>query len=1039
MAKKESIHDMSVTDISDPTGKSFIFLNRPVTLALFVFSILALLFSLLIYQRYELKKETKKKETLGIVHNAKEKLQETLEHGLSAVKILTFFIDHNGHVNNFDSAASEILNTVNDIDALQLVPDGVIKYVYPLKGNEKVIGYNILIDSVRNKEAIKAIKKGKLFFSGPFELKQGGIGVVGRLPVFRKEKFWGFSSVIIKLPTLLNAAGIDTTGESGYRFQLSKINPDTKKEEFFIRQEKEPSSDYTISVSVSDSDWKLSVEPLVGAEGLANIYILAIIGFLFSVFGSIFVYTVASRPQKLSELITERTKQLSESEIKFSKAFNSDLIGFAISDVDFRIVDVNDTYATILGSPRDTLIGKTSDEAGIMSKINAEKRADIDQQIEQTLKEQGGLHNFEIEFERQHGEFANVLLSIEKIEFNNKPHWLTSAVDITANKKSAAYLRESEKRYQQIVETAQEGIWMIDDNNITTFVNNRMAQILGYTKEEMIGMQLNDFMNDEGREIAAVNIQKRKNGIHEHHDFAFQRKDGGTIWTLMETTPVFNDGKYTGALAMVMDITERKKTDIALRESEERYRILVENATEALVVLDGEKQNFLSVSESATKLFRMPKEELLKKGPATVSPEFQPDGRLSSTVATENIQKAIRGEKPVFEWTHCDKEGNLIPCEIWLVRLPSEKGILVRGTIIDITERKKVSEKLYQSEQKYRLLFYNNPLPMWMATIPSLDIIDVNESAIKQYGYNREEFLQLNARDMRPVEDVENFVKEVNAMESGITNTRAWRHKKKDGTIIHVEIYSHEIIYEGKRVWLGLSSDVTEKYIAKELLQKSYEDIRQFATKLQNIREDERTNIAREIHDELGQQLTGLKMDLHWLTQKIKSEDEEVNNKMKESIQLINATITTVRKIATDLRPSILDDLGLLTALEWQGEEFEKRSGTKVKFINEVGDINLQPEVATAIFRIYQELLTNIARHANATQVTVLLHTDSNRFYFSITDNGSGFDLDTINSKKTLGLLGIKERTLILGGTYDFKSTPGKGSETIISIPLDLI
>ena len=160
---------------------------------------------------------------------------------------------------------------------------------------------------------------------------------------------------------------------------------------------------------------------------------------------------------------------------------------------------------------------------------------------------------------------------------------------------------------------------------------------------------------------------------------------------------------------------------------------------------------------------------------------------------------------------------------------------------------------------------------------------------------------------------------------------------------------------------------------------------------------------------------------------------------MQESIQLIDETITSVRKIATDLRPSILDDLGLLAALEWQSGEFEKRSGTKARFINKAGDIKVIPEVATALFRIYQELLTNIARHANASVVTATLYIVDETLIFSIADNGVGFNLDTINKKKTLGILGIKERTLLIGGSYEIKTRPDKGSETIISIPLNLV
>ena len=164
---------------------------------------------------------------------------------------------------------------------------------------------------------------------------------------------------------------------------------------------------------------------------------------------------------------------------------------------------------------------------------------------------------------------------------------------------------------------------------------------------------------------------------------------------------------------------------------------------------------------------------------------------------------------------------------------------------------------------------------------------------------------------------------------------------------------------------------------------------------------------------------------------------EEINKKMKDSIELVNSTIATVRKIATDLRPSILDDLGLLAALEWQSEEFEKRSGIKVVFTNEAGDISVVPHAATALFRIYQEVLTNIARHAVASQVNATLESDDKSLYFSIRDNGVGFDVNSIKGKKTLGLLGIKERSLLIGGTYEIKSKPGQGSEIVISIPLE--
>lgn len=265
------------------------------------------------------------------------------------------------------------------------------------------------------------------------------------------------------------------------------------------------------------------------------------------------------------------------------------------------------------------------------------------------------------------------------------------------------------------------------------------------------------------------------------------------------------------------------------------------------------------------------------------------------------------------------------------------------------------------------------------------------------------------------------------------------KHRKKDGTNAKVNIIAHNIVYEGTDAMLVLANDVTEKIVAEEALNKSHQDLRQLATHLEKVRETERTHIAREIHDELGQQLTGLKMDISWLNRKIKNQDTEVHLKIAETIQLIDTTVKTVRRIATELRPSILDDLGLIAALEWQSEEFEKRFEIKCLFKCNVREAEVSADLATGIFRIYQECLTNVLRHSQAVMVSSYLQIKDRILRFTITDNGKGFVATDISSKKTLGLLGMKERTNLLGGTYEITSSPGEGTSVLIIVPLSNI
>jgi len=413
-------------------------------------------------------------------------------------------------------------------------------------------------------------------------------------------------------------------------------------------------------------------------------------------------------------------------------------------------------------------------------------------------------------------------------------------------------INQPKENYFSLINTVDGIVWEADAASFRfTFVSKKAEQLLGYPLDQWMeeGFWVSH-LHPEDREFA-INFCQQSTRDRKPHEFEYRMiaADERIIWLRDIVSLEIKEDKVLRLKGIMIDITHTKEAERTLRKSEERYRTLVENAPEALVVFDTNQGRFVNVSESAARLFKMSKEELMKIGPGELSPEFQPDGTLSEVAIRKNLADAVAGSKPVFEWMHKDAYGNPIPCEVWLVRLPSDEGVLIRGSIIDITERKKFEKQL----------------------------------------------------------------------------------------------------------------------------QDSYREIRQLTEYLQNIREQERSHIAREIHDELGQQLTALKMDVSWLTNKVATDDEQVMLKLSNLAHMLDTTVKTVRRISSELRPSLLDDLGLVAAMDWHLHEFGRNFGLKTIFQEPGKDINLPEIVKTGLFRIFQESLTNVARHAEAKKVKVAL------------------------------------------------------------------
>ena len=625
------------------------FLARPITTGFISFIILLGISAFVTFLSYQVEKKNTQRELSNIIKAIDQNIDQTLDNSELAAFSLALSINDNGVPVNFEKVAEEIVRSNRSVDAVQLVPGGIIKYVYPYEANKSVLNYNILKDSTRNKEAFKAIERRKMFFAGPFELKQGGPGIVGRLPIFIDNKFWGFSAVVIRLGTLFRNAGIDTSENAGYKFQFSKINPDSQEREYFLSNDNNSDFHSAETAYINVGEWTLQVIPTHPLKSLYGIFSLAGFGILFSIISALFITNIFREPAKLQRLVNEQSKEL------------------AISG----------------------------------------------------------------------------------------------------------------QRNNAILQALPDMLFIIRKDGVFLYHHNP-------TKMETISSP-DFFLNKNVTEIMPPLLAKE-------------------------------------VLANIKSCTENNKTIL------HNYH------------LEG------------------------------------PDGNRS------------------FEARYAKINANEI-----------------LSVVRETTWQKKAEE----------------------------DILIMNE------------------------------------------------------------------------------------------------ELRRLSEYLQNVREEERASLSRELHDELGQQLTAISLDLHWIKKSSNTPDKKIIHKIDDAIALVQESSATVKRINTELRPSILDDLGLFAALEWQVKDFTQRYDIKTFFNCESEHYIISPSRSIAIFRIIQESLNNIAKHARATSINIHCFEESSNLKIVISDNGTGFYEKDISNKISFGLLGMKERANMLNGHVHIRSSPGEGTRVELCLPLE--
>lgn len=597
-------------------------------------------------------------------------------------------------------------------------------------------------------------------------------------------------------------------------------------------------------------------------------------------------------------------------------------------------------------------------------------------------------------------------------------------------------LQKFYERFVRISSTTNDAVWEwnLTENSLWANENHQHLYGLAVTdpvpskqdwverihpadRQRLLDTQENALASDTNVFISEYRF-KTKNGYKYIFDRCYIERD--------------DNGKPVLMTGSMMDITERKEAEEKIIHSNERFELIARTTNEALWEMDI-VTGYNWSNERHQQLYGL-----------TLKDEVPMQEQWEASIHADERAAVLKSFYDVFnsnenvwisEYRMFNYKGEEIAIydRTYIVRNSEGKPVRMMGSMTDITERKKAEEALINSEEKYRTLVEQATDAIFIANATGKFVM-VNPAAVKLSQYSEEELMQMTIYHLSDQEElkVKPFAFEEMKSEKGASSERKMR--RKDGEIVDIEINA-KFLSDGR--FLAFIRDITERKKAETELNNSYKAIRKLTSHLQHAREEERKHIARNIHDELGQLLTVLKMDISWLSKKIKALNlPAITQKTEEVIELLNNTVQSVRRIAADLRPGLLDDLGLIAAIEWHLGEFGKRTGIHTNFYTSDVETNLPAEQATGLFRIYQESMTNIARHANATEVTVELMVKDNFITMCVADNGKGFDVSYVGKRKTLGLLGMKERAEMMGGSFTISKKTDGGMQIEVQLPL---
>jgi PAS domain S-box-containing protein len=722
-----------------------------------------------------------------------------------------------------------------------------------------------------------------------------------------------------------------------------------------------------------------------------------------------------------------------ESDQRFERAFENAAIGKALLSPDGRWLRANRVLCEMLGYSEAEL-----QQTNYQTLTHPE---DLERGSEETRRVVAGeLPRMQIEKRYRHSDGRYIWTRLTCIMVRgdqDEPLYFISQIEnIDEHRRLQQRLNQADFALSRV----REGIFVTDDAGQVRYVNEEACRALGYPREELLAMALKGIdpgFRDGGERKRLLAAREM---VREHGTFLFEsrhrHKDGRVFPVEILANAFEHEGEFL-CLSLVRDISERKRLEAEREQSERRYREIFDNTLDSLFLLEVTPElcfRTLAVNPAFERTVGIPREAMVGRlieetVPADVAAATNAKYRRCVAAGT-TIDEEVELELPVGR-RHF--HSTLVP-----VRDDSGRIHRIVGITRDITERKQAEAIMHAREQEFRAFVENSP-----DSIVRYDTecrrVYLNPVAISCTRMPLEEMLgrspvETPHGNLAAARKLQAYLQQVIASGEPLSGSIDWRSADGRGAYYDLRVVP-EFDRSGKLASvLSIGRDIRALKEAEQRLQESHDVLRELAARRETAREEERKHIAREIHDELGQILTALRMDVSMLRLKYAKTMPALLDDVQALVCTVDKTIQVVRDVVAELRPMVLD-MGVAPAIEWLVAEFERHGRTACRLRVCDSAAVLDEQRATVVFRIVQESLTNIARHAEATQVDISLESDGSHYWLKVRDNGKGFQPARVR-KASFGLISMRERALMLGGAVHIASQPGLGTEICVRIPV---